>query len=193
MTPRAKRTAEELQVSSRHVYYEVSMMAWTARRLRDPGLPQEEVNALLESFTIHTRALQYFFHPPTKVRADDVLAQDFMPDGVDWSKVAGARSAALETVPARVGTEIAHISYGRLSVAPEAKAWNVTEIAEALRYLVVLFAKSATNLDAVWSVKPSASVLEVSKWSGTATATNATMPATAVNTPAVNKLFGSDR
>lgn len=121
-----------------------------------------------------------------------MLAQDFMPDSVEWSKVAPAIPAALAGVPLRVGTEIAHISYGRLSVTPEAKGWNVEEIAEALQGLVVLFAKAAENLDAAWTRKPSASVLDVSKFSGAATSTKSTILATLVNTPAVNKRFGSE-
>jgi len=186
----AKRTPEELLVASRHVNYEVSMLKWTAGRLAQPGLSQPEVNALLESFTIHTRALQYFFYPPKNTRDDDVLAQDFMPASVSWERLAGTRPSALARVPERVGTEIAHISYGRLSVTPEAKQWNVSEITEALLRLIKTFVEHAATLDPVWAPQTFVPVLDLRGVSSTGTATNA--PIVSVSSPSVQKIFGAD-
>lgn len=175
------------------------MLAWTAQRLADPLLSQDDINAFLESFTIHTRALSFFFFAPPPVPQDrDVLAQDFMPAGVSWSNLAGAKPTALTTVAARVGTEIAHISYERLTVTPEAKKWKVRDITSELLKLVKTFAENADHLDSVWSRKPPAQTMEASNLSKSPSATNVVFstsstppvqPPIACNTLSVQKLI----
>jgi hypothetical protein len=45
-------------------------------------------------------------------------------------------------VAKRVGKEVAHLTYGRLAVTPEAKLWPFPEIAEALNGVLGVFIDS---------------------------------------------------
>ena len=78
-------------------------------------------NAFLESFTIHVRALLQVFYPANPL-IDDVLAQDFFDEPRIWVDALGEMPEVLAIVKPRVGKEIAHLTYARLAVTPEAKA-----------------------------------------------------------------------
>lgn len=147
------RTVAEVRRVSEHLHYEVEMLAYTATRLADAKkLPEAEVNALLESFTVHARALVFFFYEPPKFD-NDVVADHFMPPLLEWSRIAGPLPIALMDVRSRVGTEIAHLSYARLKVMPDAKLWNISEITVALLGAVDLFTQYAENLAPPWATR----------------------------------------
>ncbi len=132
MAARAKRTPEELRAASDHLAYEVGMFDATAQRLMAGGLDLIFTNALLESFTVHTRVLLQFLIP-TKPRNSHVLADDFFADDLmAWRKVRGGVPKTLAHVNRRVGAEIAHLTYDRQSVTPEAKFWNVHDMRQAM-------------------------------------------------------------
>lgn len=129
---RRARTIEDLRGSSEHLYYEISMFEATAWVLASGVFgPGPATNAFLESFTVHVRALMQFFYPNHPC-SNDVLATDFFDNPDAWLKVRGELPQVLADVNARVGKEIAHLSYARLGVSPEAKGWNVVEIWKTL-------------------------------------------------------------
>jgi len=125
---RKRRTEDELRAASEHLHYEVAMFDSTARILA-AGIfgAGAASNAFLESFTVHVRALlQIFF--PTAPQADDVLAEDFFDEPRLWTDIRGELPDVLGAVKLRVGKEIAHLTYARLDVTPEAKVWNIVAI-----------------------------------------------------------------
>ncbi len=119
---RTKRTDEELQEASNHLQYEFSMLMSVAQAFAS-GIAAQDwlVNALLESFVIHFRALLDFFYPPANVKNDDVLAGDYFDDSEAWEKIRPQLSEALSRAKTRAHKEIAHLTYARLDVTPETK------------------------------------------------------------------------
>ncbi len=104
--------------------------------------PGAATNAFLESFTVHVRALLQFV-APTSPKPDDVLAEDFFDSREAWLQIRGELPAVLADVNRRVGKEIAHLTYARQKVTPEAKNWDVRAIWEALGELLQRFAEHA--------------------------------------------------
>lgn len=115
---RPVRTDDELRAASDHLYYEVMMLKRTMERLTSG--PEDDVvsNALLESFTIHARALMDFFYPSEIPQVTDVIAQDFIGDGQSWEEVRGDQPEIFGKARRRVNKEIAHLTYDRQTVTP---------------------------------------------------------------------------
>lgn len=133
------RSASELREASAHVWYEFWMAMSVAQVLSSPLFGAGvSTNALLESFTLHARALVGFFFGGKK-RPDDIVASDFFKEPRQWHQLRGEKAAALKAVGARVNKEIAHLSYVRLGVTPEAKGWDVPAIATAISSLADTF------------------------------------------------------
>lgn len=161
-----KRPPDELVAASAHLRYEVWMFDTTARALMSGVFGESAArNAFLESFTIHTRLLLQFFHPSGS-EASDILAEHFFDDRMTWLRLRGGVPKVLADVEQRVGTEIAHLSYDRLLVGPEARDWNVPDIWEALMGLVDKFVANVPR--ALLSEHWSASVptpTDIATWS----------------------------
>jgi hypothetical protein len=139
---RNKRELQELRDASEHLLYEFWMLDRVASLLAHSAFGEGPVrNALLESFTMHARVLLQFFFPKAP-RPDDVLAEDYFGGRVAWETVRGTMPVALSQIDARVGKEVAHLTYARLSVADEAKAWKILEIAAALSDVAAVFSKN---------------------------------------------------
>jgi hypothetical protein len=143
---RKKRNKEQLQGASNHLYYEVWMLEVLTQALAS-GLAGEGPmnNALLESFTIHARALLDFLYTPEKLREDDVIAEDFFDDPAQWVSIRPVKTTILQTVHHRVGKEIAHLTYARQEVAPEMKAWPFAQIGKEIISICSLFLKSISR------------------------------------------------
>jgi len=108
---RKKRSEQELRAASDHLFYEIWMFQSLARDMASRSFTENVVNnALLESFTIHTRILLDFLFA-AKPQLDDVIAEDFFEDPATWHNVRPPKSEILETVHKRVGKEIAHLTY----------------------------------------------------------------------------------
>ena len=140
---REKRASDVLRrVAEEHLKYEREMLDATAHLLA-AGVHDPHVRfALLESFTIHLRALIDFMWP-TGARPDDVIASDFFPTPAAWAEVAPVLPDALEPAKTRVGKEIAHLTYARLDVAKEEKPWSHVEMADAMIAALRVFIESA--------------------------------------------------
>lgn len=134
--PRSARRASELAAASEHLHYEFAMLVGTARGLASAVAGDSVLNnALLESFTLHARALLAFLYAD-RPRADDVMAEDFV---ADWVSNRPTEPAALAQIQFRVGKEIAHLTYERLSVTDEAKHWQFVEVAETMSRVMTAF------------------------------------------------------
>src|SRR6476620_6674648 len=121
---RTTRKLEELQESSNHLFHEVWMFISLANGLAS-GIFGEGpiVNALLESFVIHVRAIMDFLYAEIP-QSDDVIAEDVFASPEEWKNMRPMLSEALSQATRRAGKEIAHLTYARLDVTPETKPWR---------------------------------------------------------------------
>lgn len=142
-------------------------------------------NAFLESFAIHTRILKEFFHP-SGAKDNVVLAEHYFDDRMTWRRVRGRLPKALD-VDRRVGTEIAHLTYDRLDVTPEAKNWNIPEIWMAMTQLVTTFVQHASpqRLSHVWASSAESAKASATATNSVTTGTTASPQVTLVNSPSV--------
>lgn len=136
------QTPSILRKASAVVWYEVGMLRSAAQVLSSPLFGEGvATNAFLESFTVHARALVGFFFGG-KRKPEDMKAFDFFDSPSQWARLRREMPAALKTVQTRVAKEVAHLSYARLSVTPEAKGWDVPAITVAIIDLAGKFGNS---------------------------------------------------
>lgn len=130
------------------------MLKATATLVRG-GTHRDDVHvshALLESFVIHYRALLDFFYPGENLRPDDMVAHDYFDDPAEWDRIRPKLPTLLKEMRPRANKEIAHLSYGRLDVAAEAKGWKIPAIAHEVEQIFVVFIRAVpkTRLDDFW-------------------------------------------
>lgn len=142
-------TPEELRTFLReHLSYEIEMLRGTAEKMFAIALHDHEAgakdyafadvtirNALLESFTVHARALFDFLYEPPNTRDDDALARNYVGD---WDPP--EFQPPLDLLRGRVGKEIAHLTYGRLAVSETDKGWYFPAIWQQLASVIDDFA-----------------------------------------------------
>jgi hypothetical protein len=136
-----KRTLAELIEASEHLQYEINMVCGTASELA-AGVPSGVLrNALIESFTIHVRALLSFLYDDKKFD-DDLVAGDYVPD---WSSKRPPKPAALGHAQFRVGKEIAHLTYNRLFVTDQTRGWDYPALAKEMLDTMLPFVRVAPD------------------------------------------------
>ncbi len=144
-------TTKELREFSEHLLYELQMLFRLADRLRARAdgaerLPWEVEMACIESFAVHTRALEQFLWRDRKGERhpDDAFASDYFPPG-QW---AGLRErvqrSAIDGVSARAGHEIAHLSYKRTAIADDERGWPFDVIAGVIGRALRLFLENVS-------------------------------------------------
>jgi hypothetical protein len=141
------RDVEDLRAASKHVYYEIAMVAALAELLQRPAAPSNprdsEVvhNALLESFAMHARVLADFFGLGRRPSDDDVVASDFV-DGPAAQRLRDRllADARFEPVRVRVNKDLAHLTYTRTEYGPEGRQWNAHDVFLALQDVLNEFA-----------------------------------------------------
>jgi len=101
-------------------------------------------NALLESFTIHVRALIGFFFSENP-RNDDIVAEDFFLDPNDWINKRSLKTDLLEKAKKRADKEVAHLTYTRLEITPEQKQWEFLKIFNDLQVLIEIFLDTVSS------------------------------------------------
>ena len=126
-----KKNARMVETSD-ILFYEVDMLIETGRVLASvmTGQPRVIKNAVLESFTLHTRVLLDFLYLDKPKWPDDVMALHFLDEPNKWKTNRPEKSQILESVHARVGTEVAHLTYKRLEISSEQRQWHFVAIAE---------------------------------------------------------------
>jgi hypothetical protein len=135
---RKPRTADELQTILPHVSYEWAMLKGTIALLATTPADQTVlVNALIESCTIHARALMAFLYPGAR-HPDDVLAEDFFVAG-DWERQRPPAPPEFGPARNRVNKEIAHLTYTRRAVTPEIKSWELVSLGNAILRIMDIF------------------------------------------------------
>jgi hypothetical protein len=154
----AEPTHDELVAFSAHVLYGVHVLFRSGRSLMRARmglgrpLAWEVETALLESFALHARALHDFFYKPKRGRhGDDALAMDYVgqrrwekarPEAGEWSKYIKDPSEHLD----RVGREVLHLSYWRLSTDAQAvRGWPVMQIAGEVGAVLRLFIENVAD------------------------------------------------
>jgi hypothetical protein len=118
--------------SADHLHYELSMLYDTADRLADAGLDNDPValNAFVESFAIHARALAAFLYPDPEVkRKTDVKSDHYVRDTAEWEAARGKDvPPLLQEVMTRTAKEIAHLTTERLPANSREKKWTPKKI-----------------------------------------------------------------
>lgn len=133
------RSVEQLQKASEHLYYEFWMFRSLANGLGLSLIGDGPVgNAMLESFVIHVRSIMYFLYSE-RPKPDDVIAENFFDEPVQWKKIRPNLSSLLSNVKRRVGKEVVHLTYHRLNITPEAKQWNFIEITHEISNVMKVF------------------------------------------------------
>lgn len=144
--PRGERTEVQMRAfAEEHLNYEYQMLMATAIELSNSSHPQHVRNSLLESFTIHLRALVDFIWEPQRLRDDDAVASDFFNSPEKWLNVRPSFPDALEPARSRTGKEVAHLTYARLDVTADAKRWHIVDMANAIAAALAVFAKNADH------------------------------------------------
>jgi hypothetical protein len=143
-------TEDELVVFSRHLLYDVQLFFREGRALvrsrleLSPRMAWEVEMALVESFALHARSLADFFFKD-KGRRDDALAAHYFAPG-DWKAIRPEPGPWVLEVKHpeldRVGKEIAHLTYHRVTLAERAKGWPVAQIAGALGAVLRVFVEN---------------------------------------------------
>jgi hypothetical protein len=85
-----RKNDQELREASIHLCYEWWMFDRCVNLLATGQYQQTDhvlFNALLTSFTIHSRNLLDFLYPPHSSRSGDMIAVDYFDDPLDWEKV----------------------------------------------------------------------------------------------------------
>jgi hypothetical protein len=131
------------EFAERHLSYEVDMLIYSANELANQKHSQGFINAFLESFTIHVRALIDFIWEPQNQYDDDAYAVDYFTSPEEWERVKPDFPSILQPARRRTGKEVAHLSYARLKVTKKEKQWDVTAMAKAVLSAVHVFANNA--------------------------------------------------
>jgi hypothetical protein len=123
---RLPRSIDELRAGKAHLAHEfhtftAALAGIINAQKQPPDLPSLTLwthagKALVDSMAIHARSLIHFAYPEGQVHADDILAEDYVPD---WDAKCPPWPAELKSVRSRVATEVAHLSYKRLPLTPE--------------------------------------------------------------------------
>jgi hypothetical protein len=128
MTLRKTRTVEELRKASDHLFYEIWMLQSLARGMASGVFGEGPANnAVLESFVVHVRNLIYFLFAE-KPKGDHVVAADFFDSQDVWEAIQPEKTDLIKASEIRAHKEVAHLSYDRIKVTPEAKPWNFLAI-----------------------------------------------------------------
>jgi len=141
--PRKGRENTELLTASSHLYYEFWMLGESLRKLsavRD----QQDVNCALESFGIHARVLTDFLFKSSGSE-DDILAIDYVDDPQSWGEYITTKKEIHDYLRKRVGKEIAHLTYTRLSIEPEGKKWDCAKIHKMITELFLGFLSKVSD------------------------------------------------
>jgi hypothetical protein len=130
---RKVRSDEVLRKTSVHLRYEFGTFTQLAQMLNTGAFGTGTLNnALLESFTVHSRLLLDFFFDDKPRHDDEVVADDFFGCEGKWPGMRGTMPPILQTVDRRVGKEVAHLTYSRLDVTPDEKLWTFPAIVQAI-------------------------------------------------------------
>ncbi|MGE0268135.1 MAG: hypothetical protein AB7S78_06755 [Candidatus Omnitrophota bacterium] len=135
-----------LEFSGEHLYYEISMLYGvvdllnTKEKIADPYI----INALIESFVIHTQVILDFFYMP-QMKADDAKAIHYIDDIKLWKSNLPSYDRYFRKFNRRRSREVVHLSYSRLDVKGEEKTWHLVKTTEHIKLVVNAFLEHANK------------------------------------------------
>jgi hypothetical protein len=133
--------------SKDHVLYEIAMLVQVGGLMMTcsfQGAAAELTqNAFVESFAIHVRNLVDFLYPGTNIKGDDVLADDYFPNGKRPSTFP-ALPHTLKVARERAHKQVSHLTTGRLGANDPGKGWTVPALVTETLKILVEFAKQAS-------------------------------------------------
>jgi hypothetical protein len=130
-------TAADLETASKAFRYETRVLRHMAARLPRVSVAVQ-LNAYIESFLIHARAVDKFLHGQRQ-RSRDATAADFFSDPQPWINARRPAPTAKLDIVDRIGREIAHITFARSWNSPTEKQWNIPGILAELDKLEDVF------------------------------------------------------
>ncbi len=134
-------TDEQLrQFSGEHLYYEIYMLYGVVDLLKTKPKFETDIiiDALIESFVIHTQIILDFFYIP-QMKADDAKAIHFVKDIGLWKKNIPSYDRYFRKFNRRRSREVVHLTYSRLDVAAENKPWNIQKTTGHIKRVVNAF------------------------------------------------------
>lgn len=124
------------------------MLFATADRLKrnheSHDLPWDLEMACIESFTVHARSLIDLLWKDKSFHRNDGLAEHYFEPG-RWAQLSSPMESTLHDVRSRVGREIAHVSYSRTQLAPQAREWQFEHIAASIGRCLRVFLDNVAN------------------------------------------------
>jgi hypothetical protein len=138
-------TAEDRQLLTEHLFYEVQMTFFLAAQLDSPTGSRLDVslrNAQIESFALHLRQLtEFFWGEPDRDRQErHALAADYFPEG-EWARL----RPELPSILVPEGAGFARLGYGEAWVRPADNVWDLVTQAFALAPVVKTFADAVDH------------------------------------------------
>jgi hypothetical protein len=141
----AEPTLEQRKGVVEHLSYEIGMLRAAALALSSPS-PRGwvESNALVEALALHTRNLvDFFYNTPNPRFPDDVLAQHFVRDVAAWVRERPAKSQQLARAKVQADKQVSHLTYARVGLSLDQKAWSPALLLGEIESLVALFLRHA--------------------------------------------------
>ncbi len=134
-------TDEEFQkFSGEHLFYEIQMLFDLHKRFDTPPEDSCLYGALLESYIIHTTTLLEFFYKPA-LKVDDAQAIHFIKDIPFWKRDMPRYESYFRKFSRKRNRELVHLSYKRLEVTDEDRAWYGNKTIGHIKLLVELMLK----------------------------------------------------
>jgi hypothetical protein len=138
-------SAEDRQLLTEHLFYEVQMTFFLAGQLDSPTGSRIDVslrNAQIEAFALHLRQLtEFLWGEPERERQErHAFAEDYFPEG-EWARLRPELPAIL--VPDSPG--FARLGYGEAWLRPADKVWDLVTQAFAIAPVVRRFADTVDH------------------------------------------------
>jgi hypothetical protein len=137
--------AEDRQLLTEHLFYEIQITFFLAGQLGSPTgsrLDASLRNAQIEALTLHLRQLtEFFWGDPDRERAErHAFASDYFAEG-QWERL----RPALPSILAPAGSSFPRLSYTSAWVRPADKVWDLVTQAFAIAPVVVRFADTVDH------------------------------------------------
>lgn len=117
---------ELLEFAKEHIRYEIKMLNFTWNYLsKNNTSPLYLSNALIESFTLHTRILLEFLYPKEKIRKNDIVGYHYFNNQEEYYKYIPKRSIDIENMIQEISKMAAHLTTFRIENNKERKRWNL--------------------------------------------------------------------
>jgi hypothetical protein len=124
-----------------HLNYEIWMFFETCKQLDSDQETQFERNLLLESLPAHARTLiNFFYNDKNEKYPNDLVAQDFLPDTIDWKNERPLITELLKEAKNKADKQVAHLSLWRVKIERDKKKeWDWNSVEEDIKKVIEKF------------------------------------------------------